>query len=182
MGKRKRNRSSPQPSSIQSLSDADIERLSNAITKAILDVDRLKNNNATTKEYDPSSRSSRLTLLGIKQVFFGNLKKLKIQNSAVSLVKLITSMTCSIIKWIGYVFAILFFVVCVIEAVISSSIANAIICLSFSQCSIIVWLIARLVGAAGIEIEESNNPDLIFGISSFFLSIIAIVISLNGLR
>lgn len=161
-----------QPKSMQSLSDTDIDRLTTAITSAILEAERAK----ACKTHEESNQCSakKVTLF---QVLFVRLKKLKIQNGAISLVKLTISWLCLIMKWLGYIIAIWLIIKAIYEIITMQTVVAKIYCLISMPFVIAIWLLSRFLGATSIEIEESENPDFVFGISSYFLAIIAIIIT-----
>lgn len=134
-----------------------------------------------TKAVDPRAETSsapRKSLKNILRVFFCPLRKLKTKNSALSLVKIITSLVCRCISMLGYICAIVMLLKGIFELIRDFSLDSAftaVFCLLFAA---VIWLLSRLIAATGLEIEETNNESLIFGIASFILAIIAIIISM----
>ena len=165
--------SAPNPSHT-TLTHADIDRLSAAITTAIIVAQELPTSQETAEE----PKHSRKTVKDIFRVFFCPLKKLKIQNSALSLVKIITSFVCIAISKLGYLCAILMVVSGIYDAVKDFNIATVISMSIQLLFATIVWLLSRLIAATGMELEQTNNENLVFGVSAFILAIIAIIVSM----
>lgn len=160
------------------LTDADIDRLSAAITTAIIAAQEAPKKQETN---EPPKRR-KTTVKDVLWIFFCPLKKLKLQNSALSLIKLITSVVCRAISVIGYCIAVIMAMggavtllglgTTHLEAIAVTAPVLQIL------LAIIIWLMSRLIAAAGIEIEQTDNENLVFGVSAFILAIIAIIVSM----
>lgn len=159
------------------LSDADINRLSKAITNAIIEADTKKNAESSTTL--TAETRPRISIKDVLCVFFCPLNKLKRKNSAsLFLIKTITSSVCGVVSKVGYFCAVVMVSYGVGLLIADFTLENAFVATFLLLLSMVVWLLSRLVAATGIEIEETNNENLIFGISAFILAVISILISL----
>lgn len=160
----------------RTLTDADISRLSAAITTAIIAAHNPKEE--VVEEVKTVPTPQKKSVRDILRVFFCPLKKLKIQNSAVSLVKIVTSVACQAISKIGYVLAVLMVVAGVLALCSTPGLYETSVAVTQIAFAVVIWLMSRLLAATGIEIEQTDNENLVFSVSAFILAIIAIVISM----
>ena len=166
----------PSPAPV-ALTDADIDRLAKAITKAILDAEQQKAQAADSGRGEAAA--SRKSIKDVLRVFFWPLKKLKTENSALSLVKLTTSSACWAISMLGYIAAVVLLLSGIPELVTNFSMASVFVAVLRLLFAVAIYLLSRLIKATGLEIERTNNEGLIFGISSFILALIAIIVSMS---
>ena len=164
----------PNPAPV-ALTDADIERLTKAITSAIIEAEQQKGKTA-----DSVSPPKRKSIKDILRVFFYPIRKLKTENSALSLVRSVTSIVCWCIAGLGYIIAIVLFLKGIYELISNFSAAFIFVALLDLLFAAVIWLLSRLMAATACEMEKTNSETLIFGIASFILAIIAIVVSMIG--
>ena len=167
----KKVKGSTQNPSHTTLTDADIDRLSTAITTAIIAAQE-----PTNPQEPPALRKK--TVKEMLKIFFWPIRKLKLQDSALSLVKIVTSVACQIISRLGYILAI-YMVKVGIEEIHDNPNLDRIITLAIQLAfSATIWMLSRLLAATGWELEQTNNENLVFGVSAFILATIAIVVSM----
>lgn len=171
--KAKQKPSAPPSPAPVALSDADIERLTKAITSAIMEAEQQK-----IKTADSVSSPKRKSIKDILRVFFCPLHKLKTENSALSLVKITTFMVCWFTSKVGYAVAVIMFLFGILGLILDFSVASIFVRLIQVLSAAAIWLLSRLIEATGLEIEKTNSETLIFGIASFILAIIAIAVSM----
>ena len=162
------------------ISDKNLEMITRAVTQAILEAEEKKSSMQATCEQIESK--SKPDVKQILRFLFLPIKRIKPENSAISLVKITTSLACWLVSKLGYFFAIvLWFVAIVLSFTDPISVATLTYIYAL-PVGLIIWVMARMIAAAGVEIENSNNQELIFNLSAFLFAIIAIVISLwqNG--
>lgn len=155
------------------LSDADLERLGNAIAHAIAKENNKKEESIGFAE----PKNQKMSIKQILGVFFCPLRKLKPKNSALSLVKVITFAVCYIFSKLGYFCAIavaLSGILCLINEPNISAAVTALFQISFAAA---MWLLSRLIAAAGMEIEQTQNENIVFGLSAFIISVVAVIMS-----
>ena len=170
--KQSNNRSCSSHTAQLILNDSDIEKLKKAVTVAILEAEEHKQNGQTHSSC--SMEQPKVTLKEVLRVMIIPVKKLKVENSALSLVKMITAIACWLISRMGYLFSVLFMV----ESIFDAIKAEQYEALFLFPVAIILWIISKMIDATGVEIENSENTELIFGVSAFLFAIISLIISL----
>ena len=159
------------------LTDADIDRFSAAITTAITAAQETPKPQEVQEAQEPPAPRKK-TAKEMFKIFFWPIRKLKVQDSALSLVKIVTSVACQAISRVGYVLAILMVVIGVLEICKSPNLNTILTTAIQTAFAIVIWLMSRLLAATGWELEQTNNENLVFGVSAFILAIIAIIVSM----
>ena len=166
----------PNPSHT-TLTDADIDRLSAAITTAIIAAQEAPKPQEVQEAQEPPAPRKK-TAKEMFKIFFWPIRKLKVQDSALSLVKIVTSVACQAISKLGYILAIYMVVVGIIEVCENPSLDIILASAMQIAFSVVIWMMSRLLAATGWELEQTNNENLVFGVSAFILAIIAIIVSM----
>lgn len=156
---------------ISPLKEITPEELEHVIARAIVEAETIKNR-------PPNPINRKITAKRLFKIMFGRLNRMTPQNSIISLAQIIVIPICNGIKWIGYIISILVFLSAISAVICQFSISQLFASLLFVSFAIAIWLIARLFGAASVEIEKTNSPELAYNFASFFLAIIAIVTSI----
>ena len=168
----KRNNADKDVTMAHSCTNVDSEKYQRSITET--------NRGAQSKNKLPTT-NAKFTATKILKIMFAKLKDIEPKNGTISLVQIITIIICTASKWIGYAIAAVMFLGAIIDVFFQFSIFQLVASLWLILMSVVIWLIARLFGAASIEIEKTNSPELAYGFASFLFAVIAIIISIVDL-
>lgn len=160
------------------LSSTDVERIKRAVLEGLVEATK-PTEKETPLAVEPLSFKEKVKVAW--RVFRTPTEKLNVENSAMTFVKMIISLICTLAAWGGYLLSIFLFFHTGYSVCVHFSFATILLSLAKIMAAVSIALISKVVEAMGVEIEQSKDNNMIFGVSTFFISLASLIICLLSL-